>query len=60
MKKAIAIHIFGTFIYLGCFLYITDGVKVGVMGRTLNILLLMFTNLIITAFCDINRLYKNK
>ena len=60
MKKAIAIHIIGTFIYLGCFLYITDGVKVGVMGRTLNILLVMFTNLIIAAFCDLNYLYKKK
>ena len=60
MKKAISIHIIGTFIWLSCFLYIADGLEVGWIGRTLNVFALIFTNIIIAAYCDINDLYKNK
>ncbi len=60
MNKGIAIHIFGTFIYLACFLYVSDGVILNPIYKIINVIFLISVNLSIAAYCDMNDLYKNK
>lgn len=60
MKKAIAIHIVFLILYLIAFLYVTDGVDVTPFGRFVNVLLLVFVQTCVSAYCDLNELYKQK
>lgn len=60
MKKAIAIHIIFLILYLLAFLYVTDGVDVTPWGKFVNVFLLVFVQVCVAAYCDLNDLYKNK
>ena len=60
MKKGIFTHVIGTFIYLGCFLYVTDGIDINNLGKLGNVIMLGLVNLCIAAYCSIMDLYKKK
>ena len=60
MKKAIAIHIVFLILYLLAYIYVTDGVDVTPMDKIINLFTLVFIQICVAAFCDLNELYKNK
>jgi hypothetical protein len=60
MKRGIFTHIIGTFIYLGCFLYVSDGIELNALGKIGNVFMLVIVNLCIAGFCSLNDLYKKK
>ena len=60
MKKAIFTHIIGSFMYLGCYLYVTDGIQVNAKQKMGNVYMLVIVNLCISAYCSLNDMYKQK
>jgi nicotinamide riboside transporter PnuC len=60
MKKGIFTHVIGTFIYLGCFLYVTDGIDINYLVKLGNVIMLGIVNLSIAAYCNLNDVYKKK
>jgi len=58
MKKSISIHIIGTILYLGAFLYISDGIDLEPKDKIENVVFLTLLNLVIAGYCsawDINK-----
>lgn len=60
MNKGIIIHILGTIIYLGCFLYVSDGITLNPAWKIINVTCLALVNFAIAGYCDINDIYNKK
>ncbi len=60
MKKEITIHVIGSFIYLACYLYVTDGIKITPGIKVANVVFLGLINFAIYGHCSIERIIKNK
>ena len=60
MKKEIIIHAIGSFIYLACYLYVTDGIKITPGIKLANIVFLALINFAIYGHNSIERIIKNK
>jgi hypothetical protein len=53
MKKSISIHIIGTILYLGAFLYISEGIDLEPKDKIANVVFLTLLNLGIGSYCSI-------
>lgn len=60
MKKAIAIHIVFLILYLLAYMHVTDGVDVQPLGKFFNVFLLVFVQICVAGYCDLQDLYRDK